>query len=383
MKRIKYALSKPWVAYAFATCSAVILFVVLTNISPIGHWLKKALTFISPLITGVIIAYLLNPMTEFFKRKAFKKVKNDSTRHLFGVILTVSILIIVLLVIIGSLIPSLIKSVTKIVSDWDKYVDILEGLLEKVEPIAQKLNIDLSNISAITDDLMNKALNIIQNNKTQILSSLSSAGSSLSNFGIGVLFGVCFLVAKKPLVSIISNLRAAVIKKEQLERHNVLLNRIHSIFIKYMVCTLVDALIIGVCMLIFMLIIEPGYAALIAFISAFTNIIPTIGPIIGSVIAIFFLILENPWSALWYFIFSCILQLIDGMVIKPRLFKGSLGIPGVWTFVFMIIGGKVAGMAGIILSIPFVAILVILYNESIQPKLQGRAAKINKSKTSE
>ena len=119
------------------------------------------------------------------------------------------------------------------------------------------------------------------------------------------------------------------------------------------------------------------YAGLIAVMCALTNIIPTVGPMIGSAIGIFFLILDKPLNALWFFIFSCIWQSIDGMIIKPRLFKGSLGIPAVWTLVLIVLGGKVAGMLGILLAIPLAAIFVIFYQEVISPRIERRIAKVN------
>jgi predicted PurR-regulated permease PerM len=107
------------------------------------------------------------------------------------------------------------------------------------------------------------------------------------------------------------------------------------------------------------------------------NIIPTFGPMIGGAIGIFVLVLDKPINALWFFIFICIWQSIDGMIIKPRLFKGSLGLPAVWTLVLIILGGKIAGMAGIILAIPIAAILVILYHETVEPRLNKRIGKLN------
>jgi len=99
---------------------------------------------------------------------------------------------------------------------------------------------------------------------------------------------------------------------------------------------------------------------------------------IGAVIGVFFIILESPVKALIFLVFICILQSIDGMIIKPKLYGDSLGIPAVWTLVLIIFGGKVAGMIGILLAIPFGAIFVIIYNETIEPRLEKRAAQINK-----
>ena len=148
-------------------------------------------------------------------------------------------------------------------------------------------------------------------------------------------------------------------------------------FIRYVGCTLLDALIISLGTLLFALIMRLPYAGLIAVVVGVTNIIPTFGPMIGSAISIFFLILDNPMNALWFFIFSCIWQAVDGMIIKPRLFKGSLGIPAVWTLVLIILGGKIAGMLGILLAIPLGAILAILYQETVEPRLKQRIKKLN------
>ena len=168
-------------------------------------------------------------------------------------------------------------------------------------------------------------------------------------------------------------------KQQRLERHNDIWRRCSAVFSRYVRCTLLDALIIGVGVLIFLLIMKMPYAALIAVVCGLTNIIPTFGPMIGGALGMFFLVLDKPLNALWFFIFICVWQSIDGMIIKPRLFSGSLGIPGVWTLVLIILGGKVAGMLGILLAIPLAAILVIIYHESIAPRIDKRIERINET----
>ena len=56
---------------------------------------------------------------------------------------------------------------------------------------------------------------------------------------------------------------------------------------------------------------------------------------------------------------------IDGYVLKPKLFGGSLGVPGVWILVSIVIGGRVFGVAGILLAIPFAAIVDFIYHDMI------------------
>ncbi|MCR4925744.1 MAG: AI-2E family transporter [Clostridiales bacterium] len=377
MKKFKLLLEKQWFAYTFAACCAVTLYLFLSNFSIFSNAFKSFLHLISPIIIGLIFAYLLNPIVSFFEKKVFKKMKKESSRHIMAVTLCAICFLLVLTLLLVALIPSLIKSVTKLVNNWPIYTHKLEELLDKATIFAERFNlsIDLENLSNIIDNSMDKGVDFLKNNSKTIITTVGDVGTSIGNFFIGILFGFCFLVTKKTLIRFVSNIRAAIFKAERRKKNNELLLRCHKIFIRYVGCTLLDALIVGIATLIFLLIIKAPYAPLIALIVAITNIIPTFGPIIGEVMGVFFLVLDRPINALFFLIFAIILQAMDGMIIKPRLFSGSLGIPGVWTLILIILGGKVAGIWGIIFAIPFAAIFVILYHETILPRLKRRAEK--------
>ncbi|MBQ7549036.1 MAG: AI-2E family transporter [Clostridia bacterium] len=379
MKQFKEKLVQPWAAYTFAACSAVVLFFLLSHLTSIFGWLSSLIKLLSPVITGVIVAYLMNPVSDFFEFNVFKKMKKPGAAHNLAVIMTVLCLLLIVAILLVALIPSLAKSVSKLSSNWDDYSLKAQELIRKFSVFAadHNINVDLSNLSATIDNAMAELVALLKNNSKTILSTLGSVGSSVTNFLIGILFGICFLVAEKSLVRLIGRIRAMLFKKEQLERNNALWRSFNNVFLRYVGCTLLDALIIGISVLIFALIMRMPYAGLIAVVCGLFNIIPTVGPMIGSAIGIFFLVLDKPINALWFFIFCCILQFIDGMVIKPRLFKGSLGIPAVWTLVLIILGGKVAGMLGVLLAIPVAAIFVIFYHEVISPRIDRRIEKIN------
>ena len=350
---------------------------LLSHLTEVGAWLTGVRRFLSPVFTGIVVAYLMNPVSDFFEFKLFHKVKNRGAAHLWSVICTVFCLVLVLGLLLVALIPSLVQSISSLISNWNDYTKKVMELLEKLIALAQQhhINFDMSNITDLVQNGMDKLIVWLKNNVQTILQTAGNVGTSVSNFAIGLLFGVCFLVAEKGLVSLIGVIRAAIYKKDRLERHNELLLRCNTVFLRYVGCTVMDAAIMGVGALVFLLAMRMPYAALIAAVVAITNVIPTFGPMIGSVIGMFFLVLDKPLNALWFFIFICIWQGIDGMLIKPRLFKGSLGIPAVWTMVLIILGGKIAGMAGIILAIPAAAILVILYQETIRPRLEKRIRK--------
>ncbi len=382
MKKFTQFLSKPWAAYTFAACVAVLLYVALTHTAVIAGWFSSLWKLISPVVIGIVVAYLLNPVEDFFESRVFKKMKKTGAAHLWAVVMTVACLVLALAILLIALVPSLAKSVSKLISDWDEYTLRVQGLITKISAFAadKNINIDLSNLSSLADDSMKKLVGWLKDNSKTVLSALGSVGSSVTNFAVGVLFGVCFLVAEKSLVSLLGKARSMLFRKERLEKNNELWSSFNKVFLRYVGCTLLDALIIAVGVLIFTLVMRMPYAGLIAVVCGLTNVIPTVGPMIGGAIGIFFLILDKPVNALWFFIFICLWQSVDGMIIKPRLFKGSLGIPAVWTMVLIILGGKVAGMLGILLAIPLAAIVVIFYKEVLSPRIERRIAKVNAGK---
>ena len=93
MKKLKELLEKKWFAYTFAASFAVILYVMLTHFEGIGNFFAAFKNVVSPVICGMIIAYLMNPLVNFFERTLYRKAGKEKSRHSLAVITTVLIVI--------------------------------------------------------------------------------------------------------------------------------------------------------------------------------------------------------------------------------------------------------------------------------------------------
>ena len=151
-------------------------------------------------------------------------------------------------------------------------------------------------------------------------------------------------------------------------RCNFILNR-------YLVFTLLDALIVGAINAIIMLALRMPYVGMISAIAGITNLIPTFGPVIGAVIGGFILLLVNPVYAVMFIAITLVLQICDGYIIKPKLFGNSLGVSGLLILIAIVTMGNAFGIGGILLAIPVAAICDFSYRESFLPYLQKRKAK--------
>ena len=255
MKKFRQILEKPWAAMTLALCSAVLLYMILSNLTAVGNGLKAVWKLISPVVIGIIIAYLMNPLSDFFEFKVFSKIKKKESAHTLAVICTVICLILIIAILLTALIPSLIQSVSNLVSNREVYIGKATNLINKAEAFLAKrgIRVDTSKILSLTDNSSAKITDYLKKNIKPIASVIGDVGASVSNFLVGVLFGVCFLVAETPLKSGLAKARAMFLPKDRLERHNELWKSFNTVFMRYLSCTLLDALIIAAGVFIFLI----------------------------------------------------------------------------------------------------------------------------------
>ena len=80
MDRIKEYISQRWGVYSLAAIVGVVTFLGLSHLGDMFSWLKWVINLMSPIIIGIIIAYLVDLIVVFFEKRVFKKMKNARAR---------------------------------------------------------------------------------------------------------------------------------------------------------------------------------------------------------------------------------------------------------------------------------------------------------------
>ncbi|MCR4792762.1 MAG: AI-2E family transporter [Lachnospiraceae bacterium] len=378
MKKFKELLEKNWFAYTFAACVGVVLFVLLTHMQGIGSFFSAFKSVISPVICGAVMAYLMNPLCNHFERKIFDKIKREKLRHSLSVITTVLLVVIAIVLLLVALVPSLIKSISLLVSNVPQYMENLEANIDRMSLSLARYGIDAAGIEKAIEKALSDLLADIPENMGTILSTSVTVGSSLFNLVIGFILAVYFLSDKESFRMGLKRFRHAILTDKAYAAHSSFWKKCHEILIRYIGFDVLDGIIVGVVNALFMVIVKMPYISLISVLVGVTNLIPTFGPFIGAGIGAFILVLVDPMQALIFLIFTLVLQLIDGYILKPKLFGGSLGVSAAWILVSIVVGGKLFGVAGIVLAIPFAAIISFIYDELAMPLLLKRKAKNEK-----
>ena len=361
---------------AVAISIGVVMYVSLTNLGTILRAVGKFISFFSPVIIGVIIAYIVNPLAKFYEKILFKNTDPKKKRHMVSNILAFITFILFLALILYLLIPQLIGSIMFLADNLDSYLDATKHLLDDWG-IAGSIE-GLEEILHSSGDLLKKLLDLLTNNIDSIISGTASAGKSLLNVGIAFILSIYIISDKDKIKEGVKRLIAALLSSERYERLTGFVRKCDVILEQYVTHNFLDSLIVGVANSIFMVICNMPYVGLVSVVVALTNLIPTFGPVIGWVIGGFLLVLIKPWYALAFTLFTIVLQTADGYVIKPKLFGDTLGVSGLLILVGVIVGGRMFGIVGILVAIPGVAILDLLYKEFVLLRLEARKQEENK-----
>jgi len=354
---------------------AITYYILLNKLSSVFGFLAKIVGIISPFIWGGVIAFLLNPIAKFFERRIFGKMKKQRAAHTLSVLLTVVLTLAVLAVLMITILPQIASSVMMLINNLENYFSILKNTLQNLVqklPFLDAETIDIDSLIGSWEELFTTVSNWVVNNVDSIIGVSYKVGSGLFNTFIAFIFSIYVLLDKKDLKRFARRISAALLPEKPLKRFGEIVRKSNAIFLKYIGGNLLDALIVGVANYIFMLIMGMPYALLISAIVGVTNFIPTFGPIIGAVPSALILLLVDPWKALWFIIFTLVLQFLDGNVIKPLLFSDSTGLRPVWVLVSIIIGGRVMGIVGMLIGIPVFAIISFLLDEALAERLPAK-----------
>ena len=360
----------PWYPYTVAACIAVTLFVILSRFTDVLSALGTFLGYFRPVIFGCIIAYVVNPLAKWFKKTLFKKVKTEQRKDLLSNAFTFIGVLLFISFGVSVLVPQLAESVQTFANNFDGYVDSLNQALSRLTIAGRKL--DVESITGSSETIMSNIMNFLSDNMNNIVDFSASAGKNIVHWLIAFVLSIYLLAEKGKLKAGFIRLLKAIFRQDHYEEVRVFLRKCDDIFNRYIVFNVIDSFIVGIVTAVFMSITGMEYAGMVAFVIGITNFIPTVGPIIGTLIGAFVLLMVKPSHAFIFIIFTLVLQVVDGYVLKPRLFGNSLGVSGLWVLVGIVVGGNMFGVTGILLAIPVVAIIDLIYDVYFLPWLERR-----------
>jgi predicted PurR-regulated permease PerM len=115
------------------------------------------------------------------------------------------------------------------------------------------------------------------------------------------------------------------------------------------------------------------HAILIGVTFAILNLIPYIGALIGNIIGVVLTLTSSQeLGQIWIVLLTiAAVQFLDNNILMPRIVGSKVKVNALASIVGIIIGGTMAGVSGMFLSIPIMAVLKIVFDKSASLKQWG------------
>lgn len=123
---------------------------------------------------------------------------------------------------------------------------------------------------------------------------------------------------------------------------------------------LILSIIIFLASFIGLSILQVEYALILAIFAGLTEFVPILGPIIGGIPAVFVAFNQAPMLALFVLLLYFLIQRLENDFLVPTIMKKTVGVNPLVSIIALLVGGKLAGIVGVLLAIPVVTIIAVI-----------------------
>lgn len=328
-----------------------------------------------PFFLGFLIAYIINPVIEFFQRNLFARFIPDTKKRLQRAL---SILFSYILFLGGAavclifVIPQLIESLQELSLQIPEIFESVKHLFDKYMKSSTSF-LPRETISSLETNVLPKMMSLSNDFLSELIPWIYNMTLSLAkwvfNLAIALVTSIYMTADKKIIIMLLKKTILAIFSEKM--SYSILrkCKDCHRIFSSFIIGKSIDSLIIGILCFLLMTLLKLPYAVLISVIVGITNMIPYFGPFIGAVPGTFILFIVSPMKSLIFIIMVFVLQQFDGFILGPKILGDSTGVRPLLILFSITIGGAYFGPLGMFLGVPFFACVQYLIENWIDYRL--------------
>lgn len=298
-----------------------------------------------PIIVGIIIASVLNPILVFIQNKI--KIKN----RYIAIVLTFLFIVLIIALIVTIITPNIASSIKKLMKDIPVLFYKANQYLSDFGDENALLKSWLAEITEKFSSLMSSLLNFAVEKVINIF-------AAVGNLLLAIIISVYILIDKEKIEDWMLRLCCTVFGKKASREIFKIVHSLYDNVSSYIAGKLIASVITG--FLIYIgskYVIKTPYPAIDSLIIGVTNIIPYFGTFIGGVPIMLINLLYDSNKGFLMLIYILIVQQIDSLIIDPRILSSKLSIKPVIIIISIIIGGGLFGPVGLFLATPVTAVI--------------------------
>ena len=299
------------------------------------------------LLFAVIIASAVTPFANWLDQKKFPR--------LLGVLLLYLSLFVLALFLLSLVVPFVTGETNQLIKDLPNFVDRVSVSLEKAQESSSRYV-----------DFFNEMLNLLDTFSSYLQASSRSAFSFVISI-FGGLFSFLAIIVISFYLSVMrggieSFIRSVVPREYEASVLNIW--RKSEIKVgRWLQGQLLLALIVGLAVYVVLSLLGVKFALLLGILAMVLELVPSVGPVLAAVPAVILAFTQSPALGLWVVLAYLIIQQLENHILVPVVLGRTVGLNPVVVILALLIGFKLAGILGMVLSVPMAAIIVEILDE--------------------
>jgi len=310
--------------------------------------LSYASGILSPLIIAFFLTILIFPVYSFMRKKKFPEM------------LAISICLLLLLIFMAGVVWFFSAQVSRLIQDFPTLrANVTLHLQSLSEWINTKTKFSTDKQLAILNEQSSKLLNFAGGYIGGVASSLTSI---FVFFGLIPIYIFLFLFYRNLLLRFLFSW----FDQKDHDRVKEAVGETRLIIKSYLGGLLIQIAYITILLGGALMIMGIKHALLIGVVFAILNLIPYVGALLGNIIGVLLTLTSSQELSpiITVLVTIAIVQFLDNNILMPRIVGSKVKINALTSIVGVIVGGSLAGVAGMFLSLPIIAILKVMFDRS-------------------
>ena len=382
LKIVAYAVLAVGLSYA--------LILLLGQYQSLGKSLMSGINWVAailkPVVIGGILAYILNPLVGLTERLITRNVKSLSQnpvqkkrRHSLAVILTLLAIVAIVLASLTAVIYAVTKQVQTI--NADSINALVNSIVDQAKSFEHSFKQWLSKYNFSKNYDLNFEKNLINwvssklNSASGLPTLFSNITAGVSTLLFAVMFAVYFLFDAENLRKYWGRMLRTIWSQRANNSLTYVYNDVNKVFSGYFRGAAMDGFTVALLISIGLTVVGMPYGVMIGVMAGIANLIPYMGPIVGYGLTIVSGVISGETKTMIIsLVIISVVQVLDGAVINPKLLSQSIEIHPMLVLVAIIAGEKVGGFAGMIVAVPFAALLKIWFERLVELRAKARTS---------
>lgn len=364
---------------------------------------------IRPIIYGLILAFILNPLVKFTEEKLLRKRKEKRLgfKRVLSVIIVYAVILALIALLCATAIPELIRNYDSLSIMFTDSVEIFQGKLAELfsllpgadstyayydvipdlrgsvyenvfsDTLRNLDGLDIisrstaqSEVKAIFEKIADSLQKWITNSLPSFFSSAMVIITGAKNLLLAIVLSVYFLIGEEFLLSYVKRIARVWIPEKLYGRLSWLLGKAKQIFRDYIVVRGLDCISVGILTFTCLSIFRTPFAPFLAVIIGVASFFPFIGPIVGIMLGSLIIMIVNFKYIIIFLAVTVGINLLDSRYIEPLLSAGRQStLSAFWVFTSIVIMGGLFGLVGILIGIPMFAFIYAMIKELAEQRL--------------